>query len=74
MKCPVHCTRRRHGALRRQRIPLVEREGTVARIYCPQCEARIAGTFAEEQVAEILTAHFHQERSWPVRRQMEIAT
>lgn len=65
--CPPDCTCRRHGALRRERAASVEWEGDVARIFCPQCNRRIAGAFTEEEVDALLASHRHRHRDVPAR-------
>ena len=67
--CPPGCSCRRHGALRRALAPSVAWEGQVARIWCPRCVRRIAGTFTEEEVDALLSAHRHRERTRPMRTQ-----
>lgn len=74
--CHPGCTCRRHGALRRERAPQIEWEGDVARIFCPQCNRRIAGTFTEEEAEALLAAHRHRMRDVPkvtTQVRMEVA-
>lgn len=74
--CPPGCTCRRHGALRRELAPRLEWEGDVARIHCPQCNRRIAGTFTVDEAEALLVAHRHRFRDVPERvspTRMEVA-
>lgn len=48
----------------------------MARIFCPQCNRRIAGTFTEEEADALLKAHRHYHRDVPkvaTQVRMEVA-